>query len=111
MSFLLLILSGNLEMPRKGQYYSFSCMRYYIVENLPELFRTRMKKNKESHKKNKSRGLVITNGLKIFLLVTPNEDTFLVLRLGYSHGFYICNLFGLGDPDTLEEAVAENTRD
>jgi hypothetical protein len=56
---------------------------------------------------------VITNGLKIYVPETPNEDFLLILRLGYYQGFNIFNLFGFRDLDTLEskEAAIEAARD
>jgi hypothetical protein len=78
-----------------------------MVENLPEPFRTGIKKAKGWRKEKKSGGLAITNGLKILLPERINEDSLLVLRLGYHQGFNIFDLFGLGDPDTPEsEEVA-----
>lgn len=80
-----------------------------MVENLPEPFRTGMKMSKGWRKEEKSGGLAITNGLKILLPERTNEDSLLVLRLGYYQGFNIFDLFGLGDPDTpeSEEVAAE----
>jgi len=54
-----------------------------MVENLPEPFRTGIKKSNLWCKEKDSGGLAIINGLKMFLPVRPNEDTLLVLRLGY----------------------------
>jgi len=60
----------------------------------------------------KSGGLAITNSLKIYLPVTPNEDSLLMLRLGYYQGFSISDSLGLGDPETPEfEEAAEKARD
>jgi len=109
MSLPLLILSDNLKLPGVGKYYSFSCMKRHRVENLPELFRTGMKMSEGWQNDEKSGGLAITNGLKMYLPERVNEDTLLVLRLSYAQGFNIFDLFGLGDPATAEseEVVAE----
>jgi len=84
-----------------------------MVENLPESFRTGMKMSNLWCKEKESRGLAITNSLKIYLPVRTNEDSLLILRLGYYPGFNIFDLFGLGDPDTpeSEETAAEKARD
>lgn len=84
-----------------------------MVENLPEPFRTGMKMSNLWCKEKEGGGLAITNGLKIYLPIRTNEDSLLVLRLGYYQGFNIFDLFGLGDPDTpeSEEAAAEKARD
>jgi hypothetical protein len=70
-------------------------MRRHMVENLPEPFRTGMKMSNLWCKEKESGGLAITNGLKIYLPVRTNEDSLLVLRLGYYQGFNIFDLFGL----------------
>jgi hypothetical protein len=56
---------------------------------------------------------VIINSLRIFLLVTPNEDSLLILRLSYYQGFNISDSLGLGDPETPEskETAIEKARD
>jgi hypothetical protein len=77
-----------------------------MVENLPEPFRTGFMKSNLWLGEKESGGLAITNGLKMLLPATPNEDTLLVLTLGYYQGFNICNLFGLGDPDNPESEEA-----
>ncbi len=84
-----------------------------MVENLPEPFRKGMKTSNFWCKEKESGGLAITNGLKIYVPETPNEDFLLVLRLGYYQGFNIFDLFGFGDPDTLEfeEAATEEAKD
>jgi hypothetical protein len=81
-----------------------------MVENLPEPFRTGMKMNNLWRKETENGGLAITNSLKIYLPVTPNEDSLLVLRLGYYQGFSISDSLGLGDPES-EDTAAEKARD
>ena len=54
-----------------------------MVENLSEPFQTGMKINNLWRKETENGGLAITNSLKIYLPVTPNKDSLLMLRLGY----------------------------
>lgn len=77
-----------------------------MIKDVPEPFRTRMKTSNLWREEMKRGGLAITNGLSMYLPESPNNDSFVVLRLGYHEGF------GLGDPDTQEskEYTAEKAR-
>ena len=66
-----------------------------MIENLSKPFLTGIKTSSLWRKKRKRGGLIIINGLFMYLLETPNKNVLLVLRLGYYKGFYISDLFGL----------------
>jgi hypothetical protein len=112
-SLQLLTLLGDLGLPGQGQYYFFSITTRHMIENLPEPFLTGVKTSSLWRKEGERGGLAITNGLSMYLPETPNEDVLLVLRLGYHKGFYISDLFGLGEqaPPVSGEAGAKEARD
>ncbi|PGH16002.1 hypothetical protein AJ80_05345 [Polytolypa hystricis UAMH7299] len=88
------------ELLGQGPYCSFSFMRRRMSENLPEPFCTGMKESRLWRDEQANGGLAVTNCLSLHLPVTVNEDAFFLVRLSYYHGFKICNLLGLGDPET-----------
>jgi hypothetical protein len=75
-----------------------------MTENLPEPFRTGVRTSKlwsDESEEMKRGGLAITNGLCVYLPEIPNNDSFVIITVGYDEGFNVSNLFGLGDPKTV----------
>lgn len=80
-------------------YLSFSFMRRHMIDKLPEPFRTGMKMSKSWKDEQERGGLSVTNCLSLYLPKRINEDTLLVIRMGYADGFNISDILGLGDPE------------
>lgn len=74
-----------------------------MVDKLPERFRMGIEKSKLWREEQETGGLSITNCLSLYLPKRVNEDTFLVIRMGYSEGFNVSDMLGLGDPEASEE--------
>jgi hypothetical protein len=70
-----------------------------MVDRLPEPFRTGMQTSKLWRDEQKRGGLEVTNCLSLYLPERVNEDSLLVVRMGYRDGFNISNILGLGDPE------------
>lgn len=90
-------LSGYLQSPAKNQYLSFSFMRRHMIDRLPEPFRTGMEKSRQWKDEQERGGLSVTNCLSLHLPEKVNEDSFLVIRMGYWDGFKVSDLLGIGD--------------
>ena len=88
-------------------------MSRHRIENLPEPFRTGIKKTNLWRKENESGGLAVTNCMSLYLPETDGEDALFVARIGSDDGFDICDMFGFGDPDipVSEEGTATEARD
>lgn len=69
-----------------------------MIDKLPEPFRTGMQTSKLWRDEQERGGLSVTNCLSLYLPKKINEDTLLVIRMGYSDGFNISDILGLGDP-------------
>jgi hypothetical protein len=69
-----------------------------MIDMLPEPFRTGMQMSKLWREEQERGGLSVTNCLSLYLPKKINEDTLLVIRMGYSDGFNISDMLGLGDP-------------
>jgi hypothetical protein len=72
-------------------------MSRQLVETIPEPFRAGLKTSKGWTKENDQGGLAVTNGVTILLPEVCNEDSFILIRMGYESGFYVANSLGLGD--------------
>lgn len=70
-----------------------------MIDKLPEPFRTGMKMSKSWKDEQERGGLSVTNCLSLYLPKRINEDTLLVIRMGYADGFNISDILGLGDPE------------
>ncbi|EEH39487.1 hypothetical protein PAAG_08756 [Paracoccidioides lutzii Pb01] len=90
----------NPTFPGNGQYCSFSFVRRDMIENLPEPFRTALKASKSWKEEQERGGLAVTNCLSMYMPETLNEDALFAVRISYKDGWNICNLFGLGDPES-----------
>lgn len=69
-----------------------------MVDKLPEPFRTGIEQSK-LWKHEKETGGLLTNCLALHLPEKVNEDTFLVIRMGYYDGYKVSDILGLGDPE------------
>ncbi|KAF9884364.1 hypothetical protein FE257_001820 [Aspergillus nanangensis] len=95
---------GNTTLFSDGPYLSFSFMRRHMVDKLPEQLRTGIETSKLWTEERERGGLSVTNCLSLYLPEKINEDALLVIRIGYSEGFNVSNVLGLGDPEGLDEA-------
>lgn len=71
-------------------------MRRHMINKLPEPFRTGMERSKLWRHEQETWGL-LTNCLTLHLPEKVNEDTFLVIRMGYHDGYGVSDILGLGD--------------
>lgn len=69
-----------------------------MIGRLPEPFRTGMEKSRQWKDEQERGGLSVTNCLSLHLPEKVNEDTFLVIRMGYWDGFKVSDMLGIGDP-------------
>jgi len=95
-------ISKDLTWPGTGQYFCFSFTRRDMIEKLPEPFRRFPKNSKMWKNEQQEGGLSVTNCLSLYLPEEHNEDTLLVIRMGYHDGFDLSNKLGLW------EGLAEN---
>ena len=65
-----------------------------MIENLPEPIRTGVKKS-NMWKNERLGGWSVTNCLSLYLPEEHNEDTLLVIRMGYHDGFNFSANLGL----------------
>lgn len=77
-------------------------MRRHMIDRLPEPFRTGMERSKLWRDEQETGGLSVTNCLSLHLPEKVNEDTFLVIRMGYRDGFNVSDMLGLGDLEDSE---------
>jgi hypothetical protein len=72
-----------------------------MADKLPEPFRTGLQLSKLWREEQEQGGLSVTNCMTLYLPETVNEDTFLLIRMGYKDGYKVSHLFGFGDPETV----------
>jgi hypothetical protein len=66
-----------------------------MIEYLPEPIRTYMKNSNMWKSEQQKGGLSVTNCLSLYLPEEHNEDTLLVIRMGYHDGFNLSASLGL----------------
>lgn len=79
-------------------------MRRHMIDKLPEQFRRGIETSKLWKDEHERGGLSVTNCLSLYLPEKVNEDALFVVRMGYSEGFNVSNILGLGDPEGLDDA-------
>ncbi|PGG95594.1 hypothetical protein AJ80_09933 [Polytolypa hystricis UAMH7299] len=91
-----------------GPFFSFSFMRRHMIEKLPEPFQIGIKSSMLWREELERGGLSVTNCLSLYLPEKINEDTLLVIRMGYYDGFNVANILGLGDPEGSADTERED---
>jgi hypothetical protein len=71
-----------------------------MIDKLPEELRVGVKNSSLWREEQRRGGLSVTNCLSLYLPEKHNQDTFLVVRMGYDDGFNFSDILGLGDPSS-----------
>jgi hypothetical protein len=79
-----------------------------MIDKLPEQIRIGVKNSRLWRAEQRRGGLSVTNCLSLYLPEKHDQDTFLVVRMGYDDGFNLSNILELGDPSGLGAGESEH---